>query len=88
MDFVGYKVLPLILITSFFVNAAPAHADASEATEDAAIETVIVTATRQEVDGFDLGQAWANLDPSRQSQSDRLNIAGPQHHIAALWFVR
>ena len=88
MDFVGYKALPLILVTSFFVNAAPAHADASEATEDAAIETVIVTATRQEVDGFDLGQAWANLDASDVERIDLQHSNQLFNRVSGAWVSR
>ena len=64
MVFTVYKVAPLVFATLLLVNTAPGYADSSQSTEDPEIETVIVTATRQETDGFDLGQAWANLDAS------------------------
>ena len=45
MDPAGYKTRSLVLATAFLINATPVYADASEAAEDGAIETVIVTAT-------------------------------------------
>jgi outer membrane receptor protein involved in Fe transport len=71
-----------------FDQALPRYADASEATEDAAIETVIVTATRQEVDGFDLGQAWANLDASDVERIDLQHSNQLFNRVSGAWVSR
>ena len=64
------KLFPVVLATSFVMTAPLASSDSSEVAGDAPLETVIVTATRQAVDGFDLGQAWANLDASDVERID------------------
>jgi hypothetical protein len=51
----AYKAAQIVLTTSFLISAPLAFSDSSEVTEDLSMETVIVTATRQAVDGFDLG---------------------------------
>ena len=64
------KLFPVVLATSFVMTAPLASSDSSEVAGDAPLETVIVTATRQAVDGFDLGQAWANLDATDVERID------------------
>ena len=84
----GYKTRSLVLATAFLINGTPVHADAPEATEDGAIETVIVTATRQAADGFDVGQAWADLDDAEVERIDLQHSNQLFNRVSGAWVSR
>ena len=49
---------------------------------------MIVTATRQDVDGFDLGQAWANLDASDVERIDLQHSNQLFNRVSGAWVSR
>ena len=84
----GYKTRSLVLATAFLINATPLYADASEAAEDGTIETVIVTATRQAADGFDVGQAWADLGDAEVERIDLQHSNQLFNRVSGAWVSR
>ncbi len=88
MASVAYKLFPVVLATSLMMTAPLASSDSSEVAEDAPLETVIVTATRQAVDGFDLGQAWANLDASDVERIDLQHSNQLFNRVSGAWVSR
>ena len=84
----AYKAAKIVLTTSFLMSAPLAFSDSSEVTEDLSMETVIVTATRQAVDGFDLGQAWANLDDSDVERIDLQHSNQLFNRVSGAWVSR
>ena len=88
MTSTAYKLAPIVLATSFVMTAPLASSDSSEVTGDVPMETVIVTATRQAVDGFDLGQAWVNLDASHVEGIDLQHSNQLFNRVSGAWVSR
>jgi outer membrane receptor protein involved in Fe transport len=84
----AYKLFPVVLATSLMMTAPLASSDSSEVAGDGPLETVIVTATRQAVDGFDLGQAWANLDASDVERIDLQHSNQLFNRVSGAWVSR
>jgi iron complex outermembrane receptor protein len=83
-----YKVVPIVLAASFLFNAKLAHSDVSEAAKLAAMETIIVTATRQELNGIDLGQSWSKLEVLEVEQVDLQHSNQLFNRVSGAWVSR
>ena len=84
----AHKLAPIFLAAWFLMTAPLAYSDLSEVPEEVSMETVIVTATRQAVDGFDLGQAWAKLDASDVERVDLQHSNQLFNRVSGAWVSR